>query len=213
MTRDDLLLQDRVIQSIYGVSLTLEEVVHLIEENPALAAEQVERAIDALQATIGELRNGILGLRPDQADEAPLAEGLATLAREFRLTTMIDADVDTDGDDREIEVEPEQRSEVLGIVREALGNVARHARASHVRVSLRRQPAALSVTIADDGQGFALDDPGPEVHHGLAKMRAGAARLGGTLEIDSARGAGTRISLGVPLAAAGISEQRAGGVR
>jgi len=94
-------LHDGVIQSIYAVGLTLEDVPDLMVEDPAEASRRVERAIESLDQTIRDIRNFIFGLRPQLIDGVELVEGLAALADEFRVNTMVDVELragpDVDG--------------------------------------------------------------------------------------------------------------------
>jgi DNA-binding NarL/FixJ family response regulator/two-component sensor histidine kinase len=94
------------------------------------------------------------------------------------------------------------RRELVGILREALLNIEKHAHASHARVSLRTADEHVQLTVADDGSGFiAPDDPEeirPPAYRGLADMRERARRLGGVLTIRSSPGQGTRIDAQIP---------------
>jgi two-component system sensor histidine kinase DesK len=80
------------------------------------------------------------------------------------------------------------------ILREAVTNIARHARATHARVSLTRTGGVLRLLVEDDGRG-GIDTHG----NGLNGMRERVQALGGTLWVDSPRGAGTRLDISVPL--------------
>lgn len=92
---------------------------------------------------------------------------------------------------------PEARRQLLLFFKESLTNAARHARAERVTVTLSLPPRALRLEIEDDGCGF---EPSASANgHGLAGLRKRAARLGARLELDSAPGRGTRVSLTVPL--------------
>jgi signal transduction histidine kinase len=88
---------------------------------------------------------------------------------------------------------------LLMILREAVANVFKHARATTLDVSLRHRSEAIDVTIADDGVGFTPASAAPKGHDGLANMRARVAELGGTLAIDSGPGRGTRVHVHLPL--------------
>jgi signal transduction histidine kinase len=203
-------LHDGIIQSIYGVSLSLEDVPQLIEEDPGAAAERVDRAIESLNVTIRDLRNFIFGLRPELADQSTLASGLATLARELRLNTLIDAEVEVRDDG--FDLDADRRSEVLQIVREALSNVARHSRAAHVAIHADHDDREMRLAVTDDGRGFALDERREDAHHGLANMRLRAQRLGGRLLVESSQ-QGTRVTVLIPLMAAGAADHEPGGVQ
>jgi len=87
----------------------------------------------------------------------------------------------------------ETSGELLSIVRETLSNVARHAQARHATVTVRPLAGGLRLEIADDGHGFDPAAPLVGAHQGLHNVADRTARLGGTLQIESRSGAGTRI--------------------
>jgi ligand-binding sensor domain-containing protein/signal transduction histidine kinase len=92
---------------------------------------------------------------------------------------------------------PDRRRHLLLIFKEALSNIARHARATEVRIAVRLSPAELALSIRDNGVGF---DPAHESRgHGLSSLRSRAAALGARLSIESAPGAGASIELAMPL--------------
>jgi signal transduction histidine kinase len=185
-------LHDGIIQSIYGVGLSLEDVPEMMAGEPDEAAARIDRAIDALNGTIRDIRNFIFGLRPELVEQGDLVAGLATLASEFQLNTVIEAELEAsalEGGEPPTEI----RAELLQIAREALSNVARHSRASSVRLRIGRQDGTLEMVIADNGRGFDASQAPPEGHLGIANMRARAADLGGVLTIDSLPGRGTDI--------------------
>jgi signal transduction histidine kinase len=84
------------------------------------------------------------------------------------------------------------------IAQEALHNIVKHARATHVDVSLCDEDGALTLDVRDDGTGFNPNGDFPG-HLGLRSMRERITRLGGTFEIESAPGKGTRIRASLPL--------------
>ncbi len=188
-------LHDSIIQRIYGVTLSLEDVPELIGEAPDQASERVDRAIDALHATINEIRSFIFGLRPILLEEGGLLVALETLANEVRLNSTVDIDV------RGTEPEPLPvgvSGELLSIVRETLSNVARHADARRATITVRPEEGALHLEIADDGRGFDRSAPLVGAHEGLRNVADRTVRLGGTLQIESQPGAGTRIIVEIP---------------
>jgi signal transduction histidine kinase len=100
------------------------------------------------------------------------------------------------------------------MVQEALTNIARHARASEVRIELRQAGGALRLTVQDDGVGFAESSMYREGSHGLMGLRERAYMLGGELQVGNARNGGGRITVRLPLrgaekAAAAAAEPRA----
>lgn len=191
-------LHDGIIQSIYGVGLALEDVPELMDEDREEAVARIDRAIDALNVTSRDIRNFIFGLRPELLERADLVGGLSTLVEEFRLNTMIDADLTVA--DGVAALLPAARAGLLHIVREALSNSARHSGATRVSVRFGPEADALALEVADNGRGFDPATAGGAGHLGLQNMAARAASLGGSLSVDSASGRGTRIIVRIPAA-------------
>jgi len=112
--------------------------------------------------------------------------------------------VRTSGDPR---MDPADVAQVLRLTREALSNVARHASATRVEVSMDARDGRVELRVTDDGRGFdtaASPRPG---HHGLGNMRARALELGATLDVESHPGSGTTVRLSVPLRDEGDHEE------
>ena len=191
-------LHDGIIQSIYAVSLSLEEVPELMDENRPEAAARVDRAIDRLHTTIGDIRTFIVGLGPGA--DSGLAGALDTMAREILGTADVALAVDLDAapaiDDR---LSPEAAHELVQIAREALSNVARHSRARTAGLALRTAGDEAVLEIHDDGVGFDATRRMGNGHFGLANLRDRAAGVAGALTIDSQLNKGTRIIVRLPL--------------
>ena len=126
-------LHDGIIQSLYAVGLSLEDVPELAHEDPDEAERRVERAIESLHHTIRDIRNFIFGLRPELLTGTTLIAGLVAVVEEFRHNSMIDVELHV-GDVAE-EPDPTAIGHLLGVVNEALSNVARHSGASRATVS------------------------------------------------------------------------------
>jgi signal transduction histidine kinase len=190
-------LHDGIIQSLYAVGLSLEDVPEIMAEMPDEAAARVDAAIESINLAIRDIRNFIYGLRPEAVDGSQFVAGIAALAEEVRHGGLVDviAELDPDADP---ELDPDAGAELLNLVREGLSNAVRHSRANHISIVLAAADDGAILEIADDGIGF---DPAREVaagHHGLANMRARAAGIGGRLEIRSAPGSGTRLIVDLP---------------
>ncbi len=201
-------LHDGIIQSIYAVGLSLEDVPDLMADEPDVARARVERAIDSLDQSIRDIRNFIFGLRPELLEQAGLIGGLAALADEFRVNSMVDVDLDT-AEAGEMDLPPDVVGQLLSIAREALSNVARHSRATRGSVRVETQEAAVTLTVSDNGVGFDPAVPRAVGHQGLVNMRARVSSIGGRLDVESRPGAGTRIIVSVPLreASSGVTDR------
>ena len=169
-------------------------------EEPAEASRRVERAIESLDQTIRDIRNFIFGLRPQLLDGVDLVEGLAALADEFRVNTMVDVELRAGQEVDGVPLGPERTLEVLSVAREALSNIARHAKATRaeILVATAGDGEEMTLTIIDNGVGFDPDAPRGLGHLGLANMDARMAGIGGTLAIESSRDRGTRIIVQIP---------------
>ncbi|HYK95092.1 MAG TPA: GAF domain-containing sensor histidine kinase [Candidatus Dormibacteraeota bacterium] len=191
-------LHDGVIQSIYAVSLSLEDVLELIDTDRDRALSRVDRAIDRLHTTIGDIRQFIVGLGP----ESYIGLGPALQAMSRELLAGSPAQLSLDVADAVLLVgrlPPEAAHELVQIAREALSNVARHSGARQATVAVRVNDDILTLTVEDDGVGF---EPGRRLdgtHFGLANLRDRTAVLGGTIAVESEPGSGTRIIVRLPI--------------
>jgi len=191
-------LHDGIIQNMYAVGLSLEDVPDLMEDDRVEAAARVERAIDSIHLSIQDIRNFIFGLRPGLLEGTSLVAGLAALVEEYRHNMIVDVELNVP----EAVPEPpgEVTGQILGIVSESLSNIVRHSRATRANLELTAPDdgATWQLRIEDNGVGF---DPAGVVklgHQGLANTRGRAAAIGGTALIDSSPGAGTRVVVRVP---------------
>jgi signal transduction histidine kinase len=188
-------LHDGTIQALYAVSLALEDTAETMAADPDGAVGRIDRAIESIHASIRGIRDFIMGLDPEWLASMDLASAIASLADEIERNTLIDVILDLDGS---IDFDADETMQLVQLTREAISNVARHASATSVRVSLRKEDGLVQLSIVDNGQGFDPDEASGPGHHGLGNMRARADALGGSLTIDSRAGAGTRVILEIP---------------
>ncbi|MEO7117452.1 MAG: GAF domain-containing sensor histidine kinase [Candidatus Limnocylindrales bacterium] len=186
-------LHDGIIQSLYAVGLSLEDVPDLMSDDVAEATARVDQAIDALHGAIRDIRNFITGLRPEALEEGDLTSGLAELADEARHAGVPDVRLTI-----EARPGPPLDLQVLQAAREAVSNAVRHAAPSVIEIGLRRADGDLVLDVRDDGCGFDPLATLGQAHRGLMNLKARAHKLGGELVIDSAPGQGTRLRLRLP---------------
>ena len=189
-------LHDGIIQSIYAVGLSLEDVPELIEEDPDEVVRRVERAIDSLHLTIRDIRNFIFGLRPELLNATTLLGGLVATTEEFRHNSMIDVELEANGPIEEPNIDT--TAHLLGIVHESLANIARHSGASRVVIALSPADRGLELTVTDNGRGFDPTTAATIGHQGLVNMRERAEGIGATMAIESDTATGTTVRVRLP---------------
>ncbi|WP_035792165.1 GAF domain-containing sensor histidine kinase [Kitasatospora mediocidica] len=186
-------LHDLAIQRLFATGMTLQSAARLIEHQGA--ADRVTRAVADLDETIKIIRSTIFGLRAREDEgvqslrsRASRAVGEAQAALGFPPRLSMEGLLDTD-------VPAQVADHVMAVLSEALSNAARHARAHRVEVSLRATGRDLLLTVTDDGVGF----PAEGRRSGLRNLAERAEQLGGTMELESPEGGGTRLLWTVPL--------------
>ena len=192
-------LHDGSIQSLYAVSLTLEDTEELMASDSVQAAERIEHAIESIHGTIQEIRDFIMGLDPDARTAVDLLAGLTALTDEFERSTLIEVELASDPD---VPLDPDETLQLIQLTREAMSNVARHAEATKVLVNVEDRREWLRLSIIDDGRGFDTSAGQRPGHHGLTNMHARAESLGGSLAIHSDDD-GTRVVFEMPRAERG----------
>lgn len=191
-------LHDGIIQSIYAVGLTLEHARLLVKEDPQGMLQRIEQAISDLNSTIRDIRAYILDLRPRQLRNENLMQGIRRLIQEFRANTLLT--VNLQGSDEEMAILGEAQAVALfHICQEALANIAKHARARTVNITLWLSAERALMEISDDGLGFDLEKMQMTIGHGLSNMHTRARNAGGDVEITSETGNGTTILAWVPI--------------
>jgi signal transduction histidine kinase len=187
-------LHDQVIQRLFATGMGLESITRQVTAPPLQA--RLRRAVDDLDQTVRDIRHAIFELqepvdlpqtlRQQIIAVVEAAMGTSALSLEVRLADSVDA-----------AVPPEVSTHALAVLREAVTNVVRHARAGTLSVSVTAVDR-LRIEVVDDGVG--LSDGGRR--SGLANLAERAKRLGGTLHLDgNPAGAGARLVWDVPLPA------------
>ena len=190
-------LHDGIIQSIFGVGLSLENISHLVKENPQKAQEGIAHAIDDLNHTIRDLRAYILDLRPRQLNDEDLMDGLRRLVTEYRAHTLAEA-VLTGPKEPLNGLQQNHALAMFHICQESLANAAKHAAAKRVDVSVWVTSERVLMEVQDNGRGFDMKQMNSSLGHGLANMQTRARNVGGEVDISSSRNEGTTVLAWVP---------------
>ncbi|MFB7208853.1 GAF domain-containing protein [Streptomyces sp. NPDC056255] len=188
-------LHDLAIQRLFATGMTLQSVVRLVEQPQA--RERLLRAVDDLDETIKIIRSTIFGLRasgPGRAGQGLRARTAATVERAartlgFQPSLRMGGLIDTD-------VPAGTAEQVIAVLGEALSNVARHARATAVDISLVVGKGEVDLVVSDNGVGM----PGHGgSRSGLDNLARRAEKLGGEMSVGESAQGGTRLSWRVPL--------------
>src|SRR5215204_3651592 len=191
-------IHDTLAQGLTATTLQLESAEALLDADSD--AERVRgplrRALSLTQSNLEEARRSVLDLRASPLEDRPLSEALKTLVERWEAETGIAARYGAVNGSRPLP--PSVEAALYRICQEALTNVARHAGAGRATVRLVATPDRVRLVVEDDGRGFDASEV-PEDRHGIVGMRERAEVLGGTLEVRSGPGEGTRIEATVPL--------------
>ncbi len=190
-------LHDGIIQSLYGIGLSLENARLGLINKKGNAIEEIEKSKNALEDAIADIRAYILDLRPRQLRHSNLLEGMRSLIREFRANTMIEVELSGESTDVEGMAKP-QLDALYHIFQESLSNTAKHAKATQVAVRLWRKDERVFLRVKDDGVGFEETKSNKRIGHGLTNMQARAEGVGGGLEVISIRRQGTTLTAWMP---------------
>jgi signal transduction histidine kinase len=187
-------LHDGVIQALFAVGMGLQGTAMRSADEEL--STRIEGAVAELDRVIRDLRNYIFGLRPELVDQTDLTGLLGALADQLRQNSLIDVELRLP--ESSIDLPAHARAELLQIAREALSNVARHSEGTWAELAISEAGEEIVLAIADNGRGFEPTTVKTGEHYGLANMRDRAVALGGTLQLESAVGAGTRIIVRIP---------------
>jgi signal transduction histidine kinase len=190
-------LHDGVVQELAGVSYSLSAAAERAGAGGDRGIEEaLRRAASQTRDSMRALRSLLVEIYPPRVHEAGLEPALrdllAPLAREGVETSVTV--------ERGLALGPAVDAHLFRAAQEAIRNVAAHAAAQNVSVSVRREGPVVALSVIDDGTGFEREGAAPgNGHFGLRLLSDLAAETGGRLEVDSAPGAGTRVTMEVPL--------------
>jgi signal transduction histidine kinase len=190
-------IHDTLAQGLTGIIAQLEAAEHT-RTDPGELSRHLAQAAGLARSSLTEARRSVRALRPEQLEDASLPEALGELTRSWSGQTGVAAALDITG--TPVRAGADVEAAVFRAAQEALSNVAKHAQAGRVQLTLSYAGDTLLLDVADDGSGF---DPAVVPNHdggyGLTGMEQRLGRVGGTLTVESAREVGTTINAAVPL--------------
>lgn len=184
-------LHDAVTQNLFAASLIGDVLPQIWEINPVEGRRRLEELRRLTRGALAEMRTMLLELRPAALKDAPLSDLFRYLTNAFTGRAQVPADLRIEGN---CPLPEEVKLVFYRVAQEALNNIARHAEAENVYVSLHCSPGKVELQVVDDGLGF---DPQTvaKTHMGVQNMLERAQSIGAQLEVNSALGEGTQIML------------------
>jgi signal transduction histidine kinase len=193
-------IHDGVAQSLAFCAIKLDVVARQISKSPEAAVQGVQEASTLLREQIREVRRSIFALRPIDLERYGLLETVKRYVADFGEQHSVKMGLEINGD---IHLAPGDEAVVFRILQESLNNVAKHARASSVTVTLTGG-REVKLVVEDDGQGFDPAQVSGRVSSagglGLSQMRERVESRGGAYRVDTTGGRGTRVEARLPQA-------------
>jgi signal transduction histidine kinase len=194
-------IHDTLAQGLTGI-ITQLEATERAAERPDQWRRHLDQARTLARTSLSEARRSVQALRPEPLEAANLPQALGEMASRWSETSTVELSFATTGEPRPLLAELEMT--LFRVAQEALANVAKHAKASKVGLTLSYTDHAVLLDVRDDGLGFLArpsdgnGHPGDGQGFGLEGMRQRLRRVAGSLEIESAPGDGTAVSASVP---------------
>jgi signal transduction histidine kinase len=190
-------IHDQLGQALTGLKMDLTWVTKRLPGGQKQLSDKVKSMFRLIDDTIQSVRKIASLLRPEVLDQLGLAAAIGWQARDFQMRTGIRCKVSVPAD--ALGLEHERSTAAFRIFQELLTNVARHAEATRVEVSMRTESGSLVLEVQDNGKG--MPEPGTQAPKslGLLGMRERAMLFGGSIEFSGAQGRGTRAKVLIPL--------------
>ena len=193
-------LHDDIAQTLVGINVHLETLSQEVGLTPRTLKRRIARTQRLVGKAVHIVHQFARDLRPTMLDDLGLIPALHSYLNDFTKRTRLHVDFTAAAGVEQLGIA--RRTVLYRVAQSALTNVARHAEASRVKVSLRLLPTAVSLEIHDDGKSFAVEQlsvPKRRQRLGLLGMRERVEMVGGSFAVESAPGQGTTIRAQVPL--------------
>ncbi len=192
-------IHDTLAQGLTGI-ITQLQAAGQADKDSATWRKHVAAATGLARDSLSEARRSVHALRPESLETACLSDALATVGESWSALHAIPVQVTTTGTIEPLA--PQAEFALLRAAQEALANVAKHARATRVGLTLSYLPGEVVLDVRDDGRGFDLAGSEGNGGFGLVAMRQRVENQAGVLLVESEPGGGTAISARLPVAAA-----------
>ena len=191
-------IHDTLAQGLAGI-ITQVQAAQRIWHQPERARAHVDRALGLARTSLAEARRSVQALRPAELTDAHLPDALRELTRGWAQDTGVEVRFEVTGE--RMPLSPALEETLFRVAQEALTNVAKHADAGRVGVTLSYLPDVVLLDVRDDGGGIP-DSAETGSGFGLRNMRQRVRSVGGAMELETAAGAGTTVNVRVPALAA-----------
>lgn len=195
-------LHDEIGQTLTAIELSLGDLANSLPAASGEAQRSLVRSRALVERTVAELRVMITALRPATLDQLGLLPSLEWIGDHILLPAGISVSIESEGLDQRLPGEIE--TTLFRVAQEAMNNAARHSQANSLTIRLVADSREVTMTLADDGLGFAdpplVDAQAERQSLGIAGMQERVALAGGKLDISSAPGEGTTLRATLPLA-------------
>lgn len=189
-------IHDGPAQALSNFILQTEIAMRLMDIDATQAREELNNLKNSAMGTFQKVRNFIFELRPMMLDDLGLVPTVRRYTDAFKDQAGLDINVTITGNERRLE--PYLEVMLFRAIQELLGNAARHSQATTVKIMIDLGEDRIRVSVDDNGRGFDPDSLQQSNSLGLKLIRERAEMLGGSFEIDSNIGKGTRITFAVP---------------
>jgi PAS domain S-box-containing protein len=190
-------LHDELGQVLTGIKMDVAWIGRKTPEENTVIVERVNSLLTLIDDAIFSVQRISMALRPPALDDFGLQEAMKLAAEDFEKRTKVACEIISKP--QHILLKGDISTEAFRIFQEALTNIARHAGAQKVTVSLRRVGDRFIMEVRDDGRGITKKEISDPKSIGLTGMRERAYAVGGSLTVTGTQGKGTTITLSVPL--------------
>jgi PAS domain S-box-containing protein len=190
-------LHDELGQALTALKMDVAAIVGELQPDQVTSINRANDMARLLESTVASVRRIATQLRPLMLDDLGLLPTIGWLVNDFSKRTGIAVALSLP--DPETDIDPQLSTVIFRVLQESLTNVARHADATQVKITLTCSSAEIRLSVSDNGRGFDGSEVRSAKTFGLLGMRERAGMTGGMLTVDSAPGSGTSIDMVIPL--------------